>query len=297
MIGERGTRRKTWCWLALVWLGALLMLGALALPARAIAGGFVAPAMPATPGLETAPAQIHKALTTQDYVVTSVGLKDFLRKDFGVPARSSASLTPIPTASLPAPETSPGLLQDASADYCFLPTQDRVPETITMRPEDRRRWLKESLNAASVCWRMTPALPSSVAATPDRLCRPPASALRGGERPTARWAPRIYPAGTESPDAGEDPAGDPPPPTRPLLSPQPNPKITILPQTTAFILAGPDLPARLGLDDDKTPLIPRPLLAWPTLRVRPPPAPMPSLCVALIASCILCHASCILYHE
>ncbi len=355
MTGERRTRRKPWLWFALVWLGALLMLGALALPARAIAGGFMAPATPVTPGLETA-AQVHTALTAHGYVVTRVGLnedgrmagvimqpasraldaaawqqiqagwqaladaypqatwllsayphgerylvcflvpngstpaagqmglydtllsrwvqeKDFARKDFGCPARSSVSLTPLPTASPPAPGMGPARLQDSAADHRFRPTRDRVAETITMRTEDRRRWLSALLDAVSRCEHLAPA-PARlvVTTTPDLLCPPHGPSARGEGQPVARGHPRVYPvAGSESPDSSEDPTGDPPPVAQPLLVPRSTSRAGLLsPQASAPLCCLDPVP-HLVINHPAIWLSPSYLLAWPTLRGRPPP--------------------------
>ena len=74
MTSERRTRNTRFPWLTLVWLGAFLMLGALALPARATAGGFVAPAASGVPSPADAAGRVRAALTAQGYTVTDVGL-------------------------------------------------------------------------------------------------------------------------------------------------------------------------------------------------------------------------------
>ncbi|MBU0495849.1 MAG: hypothetical protein KKA73_25055 [Chloroflexi bacterium] len=70
MIARR-SRQQSWLWWTWLWLGAVLMLGALALPVRASAGAFTTAAPVVDP---RAAGQVRAALNVQGYAVTHVGL-------------------------------------------------------------------------------------------------------------------------------------------------------------------------------------------------------------------------------
>jgi len=367
MIGECRTHKKGWSWLALVWLGILLMLGALSLPGRAAMGGFVAPATPDAPGSGDAAARVRTTLAAQGYVVTNAGLsgdgvmagvimrpasqaldaaapgpgrtgwqqvragwqalaeaypqatwllsgygagerylicfllparspslsaghvgvydtllgrwvqhKDFARKDFGVSAPGGISLsplstlTPAPEPSAAVPHASPNDLSDQPAASCFLPSLDQVANHIAMRVEDRRRWSPET--APTVHWQVVPPSSSGIAtSSPDLLCQSRAPAPHREPRTEAHWRARTYPADSEAQDASEDPAGDPPPTARPLLSPRPASNTFTSLQASFSLSTPPDPTIHRRTNIDITSPAPQHLLAWPALRVRPPP--------------------------
>jgi len=368
MTGERRTRGKRLPWLALIWLGAFLMLGALALPARAAAGGFVTPVDPNAPGREDAAGQVRTALAAQGYAVTNVGLsddglvagvimqptsrtldaaawqqvragwqalaetyprvtwllsgytagdrylvcflvpqtalssfagqmgvydtllgrwvqrKDFAHKDFGASARWSEFLSPIPGLALDteppaaATDASPDDFSDQSAGLCFLPSLDQITNhiainrTLRVRTEGRRRWLADPESAPTTGWRVASASSTRfTASSPDLLCWSRAPAVPCEVLIEARWCKRAYPADSEPQDADEDPAGEPPPATRPLLSPRPTSNTFPSLHASFLLTTCPDPAAHLGIGVDATSPAPQYLLAWPTLRVRPPP--------------------------
>jgi hypothetical protein len=374
------TRRNHWSWLALIWLGAFLMLGALALPAQAATRGFVAPATPGAAGLEDAADRVRTALATQGYAITNVGLssdsgtadvvagvimqpasraldaaawqqvqagwqalaeaypqatwllsgyaqrpvdtqcatradgnggrylvcflapatnpqisagqmgvydtllgrwvqrKDFAHKDFGTLTRPGVSLTPIPALALDtelpaaAPDTIQDDFSDQSAGACFLPSLDQITDHIAMRVESRRRWLTGPESAPAARWHVAPASSSEATTSPPGpLCRSYEPAFHRETLAEAQWCRRTYPAASEAQDAGEDPADDPPPIARPLLSPRTTSDTFFSLHAPSPLCTCPDPTDHLGADIDTPSPAPQYLLAWPALRVRPPP--------------------------
>lgn len=289
MTGERKTRRKHWSWLVLVWLGAFLMLGALSLPVQA-ASRLVAPAAQNAPGLSfLTPRSFSLSAEAIGVYDTPLGQwvqqKDFARKDFGTPGPSRGSpLTPIPPSARGAPpppaasEASPDDLEARPIGPVYFPTLDRFVEHIAMRGEDRRRLVGPE-NIQPPRWRANAASGDALpvpSPDPGWVLSP---AFRREILTAAQWCKRTFAADSPSQDAADDPTDDPPPVTHPLLI-SPLTFDTYLSLHASFPLVPvPNPIVCLRTVADVTSQTPRHLLAWPALRIRPPPGFAPSASV------------------
>lgn len=192
--------------------------------------------------------------------------KDLAHQRFGLPAQPA---TTTPADPPPASQADSANLSDGSTGPRLIPASSLMAAVVAMHVEEWRRWLPQPDSTPDALV-TEPGGAAAVSDAPARRdVRGSASVAGPGCPAEARWRARAHPAHTE--DTGEDPSGDPPPTHHLLLGPPFGSNLVFFPHAIFPYVIHPDPAIRPVADADLTSPVSGYWLAWPALRVRPPP--------------------------